>query len=108
MFYSTSLEEPDTRIILRCMHISANVLATTQIIVLSHDTDVLGLLLRYAQETDPVALFDTGISNKRRLLAVKQIIEVKGSDLCSALPALHRFTGVIRSAPLCEGERLFH
>ena len=28
-----------------------------------------------------------------RLLNVKQIIEIQGADLCSALPSLHCFTG---------------
>ena len=65
----------------------------TQIVVRSPDTDVLVLLLKYAQQIGSVVLFDTGTSDKRRLLNVKQIIEVKGSDLCSVLPALHCFTG---------------
>ena len=89
----SSQEEADTRIILHCMHISKTTPKTTHIIVRSPDTDVLVLLLKYAQNIHPVVLFDTGTGNKRRLLNVKQIVEVKGSDLCSVLPALHCFTG---------------
>ena len=90
---ATSQEEADTRIILHCLHICETVPTITQIVVRSPDTDVLVLLLKYAQQIGPVVLFDTGTSDKRRLLNVKQIIEVKGSDLCSVLPALHCFTG---------------
>ena len=89
----SSQEEADTRIILHCMHISQTTPTTTHNIVRSPDTDVLVLLLKYAQNIHPVVLFDTGTGNKRRLLNVKQIVEVKGSDLCSVLPALHCFTG---------------
>ena len=66
---------------------------TTNIIERSQDTDMLVLILKYAQHIDPVLLFDTGTGNKRRLLNIKHIVEVKGSDLCSALTALHCFTG---------------
>ncbi|MES9950704.1 MAG: hypothetical protein ABW118_17235 [Candidatus Thiodiazotropha sp.] len=90
---ATSQEEADTRIILHCMHICETAPTTTHIIIRSPDTDVLVLLLKYAQQLGPVVLFDTGTSDKRRLINVKQIIEVKGSDLCSILPALHCFTG---------------
>ena len=90
---ATSQEEADTRIILHCMHICETAPSATHIIVRSPDTDVLVLLLKYAKNFDPVVLFDTGTGNKRRLLNIKQIIEVKGSDLCSVLPALHCFTG---------------
>ena len=75
------------------MHICEKAPSATHIIVRSPDTDVLVLLLKYAKNFDPVVLFDTGTGNKRRLLNIKQIIEVKGSDLCSVLPALHCFTG---------------
>ena len=87
------------------MHISANVPATTQIIARSPDTGVLAMKLRCAQGTDPVVLFDTGTGNKWKLLNVKQIIEVKGSDLCSALPALHCLTGCDKVIALVRRER---
>ena len=90
---SISQEEADTRIILHCLHISVTAYTATHIIIQSPDTDVLVLLLMYAQDMDSVVLFDTGTGDKRRLLNVKQIIEVKESDLCSALPALHCCTG---------------
>ena len=66
---------------------------TSHIIEQSPDTDVVVLILKYAQHIDPVVLFHTGTGNKRRLLNVKPIVEDKGSDLCSAFIALHYFTG---------------
>ena len=90
---ATSQEEADTWIKLHCLHICETVPTITQIVIRSPDTDVLLLLLKYAQQIGSVVLFDTGTSDKRRLLNVKQIFEVKGSDLCSVLPALHCFTG---------------
>ena len=105
---ATSQEEADTRIILHCNHICETTPDTTHIIVRSPDTDVLVLLLKYAQNFDPVVLFDTGTGDKRRLLNVKQIIEVIGSDLCSVLPALHCFTGCDTVSASCEGAKLPH
>ena len=90
---STSQEEAGTRIILHCLHILQTAPTTTHIVVRSRDTDVFVLMLKYAQDIGPVVLFDTETGNKQRLLNVKQIIEVKGSDVCLALPALHCFTG---------------
>ena len=69
------------------MHICETAASATHVIVRSPDTDVLVLLLKYAKNFDPVILFNTGTGSKRRLLNIKQIIEVTGSDLCSVLPA---------------------
>ena len=54
---------------------------------------MLVLILKYSQPLDAVVLFDTGTGNKQRQLIFKQIVEVKGSDLCLPLTALHCFTG---------------
>ena len=58
----------------------------TPITVWSPDIDMLVLMLKYAQHIDPVVLLDTGTGNKRRLLNVKQIVDLKGCDLflCSS------------------------
>ena len=66
---------------------------TTHIIERSSDTGVLVLILKYAQHIDPIVLFDTGTGNKRRLLNVKQIVEIKWFELRLALTALHCLTG---------------
>ena len=54
----------------------------------SSDTDVLVLILVMLS-----ILFDTGTGNKRRLVNVKQTVEVIVSDLCLTLTALHCFAG---------------
>ena len=54
---------------------------------------MLVLILKHTQHIDLVILFETGTCNKRALLNVKHIVEVKGFDLCLALTALHCFTG---------------
>ena len=59
----------------------------------NNNTDVLVLIIKYAQHIDLVVLFDTGTGNKGKLLNVKHIVEVKWFDLCLALTALHCFTG---------------
>ena len=57
---------------------------TTHITERSLDTDGLVLILKYAQHIDPVALFDTGTGNKRRLLNVKHIVALLSSSHCLA------------------------
>ena len=63
------------------------------IIVRSPDTDVLVLLIRYWTQIGRSILFDTRTGNKRRLIDIEKIVEAKGNDLCSVLPAIHCFTG---------------
>ena len=89
----SSQEEADTRIILHCLHISRTCSQSSEIVVRSPDTDVLVLLLRFAQDIEQSVLFDTGAADKRRLLSVKQMIESKGPQFCRILPSLHSFTG---------------
>ena len=86
-------EEGDTKIVLHCLNIAENVSEDTSIIVRSSDTDVFILLLHYTQELQQDVLFDTGVSNKRRLVRISSVIEEVGKEMCSALPALHAFTG---------------
>lgn len=90
--YSTQ-EEADTKIILHCLHIAADSPEDSTIIVRSPDTDVFVLLLKFTQEVQQKILFDTGVGNKRRLVDVKGVINEVGMEMCSALPALHAFTG---------------
>ena len=66
----SSQEEADTRIILHCLHISQTSQASTKIVVRSPDTDVLVLLLKFAQDIEQAVLYDTGSGDKRRLLSV--------------------------------------
>ena len=89
----SSQEEADTRIVPHCLNISTSLPESGSIIVRSPDTDVLVLLTKYCKEIKNKILFDTGMGNKRRILCVNDIVQNKGKDVCSILPALHCFTG---------------
>ena len=85
-------EEADTRIILHCHHI-AHSRSESTIIVRSPDTDVFVLLLHFTQKLEQKVLFDTGVGNKRRLIDVQHVIREVGQEICTALPALHAYSG---------------
>ena len=63
------------------------------IIIRSPDTDVFVLVLHFAQIIEQRVLFDTGVGNRRSLIDIHLVIDETGMDLCSALPALHAFSG---------------
>ena len=86
-------EEADTKIILHCMQAGKACAQSTPIVVRSPDTDVLILLLSYASSISQPLYMDTGTSNKRRIINVKAIADVLGSDMCAALLAFHAFSG---------------
>ena len=54
---------------------------------------MLVLILKYTQHIVLVILLDTGTGNKREQLKFKRIVEVKRSDWCLAITALHCFSG---------------
>ena len=58
---------------------------TTNITERLPDTDEMVLILKYAQNIDPVVLFDTGTDNKCRLLNVKHIVALLFNCHCPAL-----------------------
>jgi hypothetical protein len=88
---SSSQEEADTRILLHCFHVATS--STADIIVRSPDTDVFMLLLYYGNQLQQNVYFDTGVSNKRRILDITFLINLHGAQMCSALLALHVFSG---------------
>ena len=49
--------------------------------------------MNFAQEIPGKIIFDTGASDKRRLININDIVGTNGHDLCSALLGLHAFTG---------------
>ena len=61
----SSQEEADTLIILHCMHISQTSSESTKIVVRSPNTDVLVLLVKFAQNIDQSVIFDTGTADKK-------------------------------------------
>ena len=96
----SSQEEADTRIVLHCKHMAAELSPDSTIVVRSPDTDVFILLLTFGQDILNPLLFDTGGGNKRRLLDVHKIISEVGEDICRVLPALHAHSG-------CDTTRAF-
>ena len=86
-------EEADTRMILHCLHVASHSSSESTIVIRSPDTDVFLLLLKFAQDIQQRVLFDTGVGNKRRMIDVHRVIAEAGKDICSALPALHAFSG---------------
>ena len=60
----------------------------------SPDTDIFFILLRYAEEFgDTTALFDTGKGNQKRLIEISSLTKGLTQNYCTALLALHAFTG---------------
>ena len=102
----SSQEEADTRIVLHCLNISISLPEAGSIIVRSPDTDVLVLLAKYCKEIKNKILFDTGMGNKRRILCVNNIVQNKGEDVCSILPALHCFTGCDTTSTFVRREKI--
>ena len=75
------------------------------IIVLSPETDVFLLLLKFSQDIDQSMLFDTGVSTKRRLIDVRAVISKHCADYCKLMYSFHTFTGCdTTSAFVCCGK----
>ena len=97
-------EEADTRIVLHVNHTCEQVLP--KIFVCCIDTDDLVILLFYMVNTEGFVLMDVEHerNNTHRYVDVTKCWEL-GSRLCSALPALHAFTGCEYTAGfLCKGK----
>ena len=90
---NSNQEEADTRIVLHCLHVTEPSTSETVVKVRSPDTDVLIILLYYAERIKVQLYFDTGVGSKRRMIDIQAIAKVIGSDVCQALPAFHAFTG---------------
>ena len=85
-------EESDSRIILYCKHGSSQ--SYKYLRVKSPDTDVFFILLHYAPTLgDVTILFDTGTGNKKRLLNVSDMSRGYTQQHCTALMALHAYSG---------------
>ena len=72
----------------------------------SPDTDIFFILLRYAEEFgDTTVLFDTGKRNQKRLIDISSLAKGLTQKYCTALLALHAFTGSdTTSAFKCKGK----
>ena len=72
----------------------------------SPDTDIFFILLRYAEEFgDTTVLFDTGKGNQKRLIDISSLAKGLTQKYCTALLAMHAFTGSdTTSAFKCKGK----
>ena len=91
-------EEADMRIILHALFVATTAPAdrtviVRSVIVRSPDTDVMILLLSYANKIQLPLIFDTGSGNKRRLIDIQSTAAAFGTEMCSCLPAIYAFTG---------------
>jgi len=86
-------EEADTWILLHCLFAAQATSSEKKFIIRSPDTDVFILLFSYAQKIRQNLFFDTGTGNKRRLLDVHGITASIGTELVTASPGFHAFTG---------------
>ena len=60
----------------------------------SPDTDIFFKLFHYVQELgDTTVLFDTGKGNQKRLIEISSLAKGLTQNYCTALLALHAFTG---------------
>ena len=89
---ASSQEEADTEIILHCLHVAASQ-SSSDITIRSPDTDVFILLLHFCNKVESRIYFDTGMGNSCRILDIKILTEIYGSEMCNALIALHAFSG---------------
>ncbi len=83
-------EEADTCLLL---HAQNSAVTHNNIVIRSPDTDVFILLLGHKPEIRASLFFQTGVGNKRRILAIDNIYNSLGPELCSALISFHAFLG---------------
>ena len=87
-------EEADTRIVLHIKH-ACEEIVLPNIVVRCIDTDVLIILLYHTENIEGFVWMDVGLdrNNTRRFVDVTKLSGELGRAMCSALPALHAFTG---------------
>ena len=84
-------EEADTRMLLHAGHASSN--GATVVVVKSPDTDVAVIGLWASGDLSCRLLLQTGTGQQRKLVDLSALRQLLGSNVCSALPGLHAFTG---------------
>jgi len=76
------------------------------LLVMSPDTDVFVLLLYYVNQVSCHLLFETGAASHCRRIDMHAVASAIGIRTCTALPALHCFTGCdTTSVFVCKGKR---
>ena len=88
-------EEADTRIVLHIKHACEQIVLPRSIVVRCIDTDVLIILLFHTENIEGFVWMDVGLdrNNTRRYVDVTKFSGELGREMCSALPAIHAFTG---------------
>ena len=87
-------EEADTRIVLHVYWATKN--GATRIVIVSNDTDVVVLLLRFMAEFASVSLRELwvrfGIGEKTRFILVHTLLVKPGADMCNVWIKIHLIT----------------
>ena len=89
----SSQEEADTLIILHSLNADAEENENMDIIVRSPDTDVFLLLISVCQKFKHPLYFDTGVSNKRRMIHIQTLCDKMAKDIPEIILSFHAFTG---------------
>ena len=88
----SSHEEADTRILLHCNDVAANLPESSVILVRSPDTDLFSLLLRFVRHINQTVLFETRTGDKCPLINVQAVAKDLGDEINMAIVALYPFT----------------
>ena len=88
---ASTQEETDSRVILYCIYGKENGYKIVR--VKSPDSDIFSILLHYAYAAEITIHFETGAGNKRRLIDMTELAHRYTQQHCTALMALHAFTG---------------
>ena len=95
--YSTQ-EEADTRLLLHSAHVDTT---TENIVISSPDTDVFVLSLASCMDIDAKLYFHSCKGGKSRTIALRQIFQHFGKEVCAALIGCHCISG-------CDTVSAFH
>ena len=96
-------EEGDTLIILHAIDIHTN---GSIVHLLSPDPDVFVLALKYFPSIGSETCIYLGTGQKQRLVPLKPIYDIIGSDMTTALPGFHSFTGCDTTGRFVEKGKL--
>ena len=86
-------EEADTLLILHSLNADSEENEDMDIIVRSPDSDVFFLLVSYSKQFKHPLYFDTGNSNKRRMIHIQKLCGIIPKESSDAILAYHAFTG---------------
>ena len=87
----SSQEETDSRVVLYCIY--GKDMGYDCIRVRSPDSDIFSILLHHAFSAGVTIHFETGTGNRKRLINMTELAKMYTQEYCTALMALHAFTG---------------